>query len=175
MPATLYYITGGERSGKSAFAQKLALSLCNNPVYLATSRVWDDEFRQRIERHKADRDYRWTTVEEETALASHNFSGKIVVLDCITLWLTNLYSDHNFIADKAFEIAKDEWNKLLEQNFTLIVISNEIGMGGHGTNEAQRAFTSLQGWMNQHIASMAHKAWFMVSGIPMVLKDTTSI
>lgn len=170
MPATIYYITGGERSGKSAYAQQLALSLSDNPVYLATSRVWDDDFQQRIERHKSDRDSRWQTIEEETRLSAHDFTGKTVVLDCITLWLTNWYSDSQYDTDKSLELAKTEWEKLIKQDFTLIVISNEIGMGGHGATASQRAFTALQGWMNQHIAKTADKAWFMVSGLAMQIK-----
>jgi adenosylcobinamide kinase/adenosylcobinamide-phosphate guanylyltransferase len=170
MPATIYYVTGGERSGKSAYAQQLALSLSVNPVYLATARIWDEEFHQRIERHKTDRDERWHTIEEDTYLAAHDFSGKTVVLDCITLWLTNLYSDNQYDMNQSLEQAKSEWGKLIHQNFNLIVISNEIGMGGHGATESQRAFTSLQGWMNQHIAKTADKAWLMVSGLPWQIK-----
>ncbi len=170
MSASIYYITGGERSGKSGYAQQMALSLSENPIYLATSRIWDDEFLQRIERHRADRDERWQTIEEETRLAAHDFTGRTVVLDCVTLWLTNLYADNQYDTDKALEAAKIEWDKLIKQDFNLIVISNEIGMGGHGASEAQRAFTSLQGWMNQYIAKSANKAWLMVSGLALPLK-----
>jgi adenosylcobinamide kinase/adenosylcobinamide-phosphate guanylyltransferase len=169
MSATIYYITGGERSGKSAYAQQLALSLCNDPIYLATSRIWDDEFKQRVERHKNDRDERWQTIEEEIQISKHDYSGKTVVLDCVTLWLTNLYADNNYNIDKALEQAKTEWVELVKQDFNLIVISNEIGMGGHGATESQRAFTSLQGWMNQYIAKSADKAWLMVSGLAIIL------
>jgi adenosylcobinamide kinase/adenosylcobinamide-phosphate guanylyltransferase len=171
MPATLYYITGGERSGKSSFAQQLALMLSPSPIYLATARVWDDNFRQRIERHKADRDDRWHTIEEEINLSQHDFTGKTVVLDCITLWLTNIYSNNRYDVDISLKQAKEEWEKLMQQDCKLVVISNEIGMGGHGTTESQRAFTSLQGWMNQYIAKQADKAWLMVSGLPLILKD----
>jgi adenosylcobinamide kinase / adenosylcobinamide-phosphate guanylyltransferase len=170
MPATIYYITGGERSGKSGYAQKMALSLSESPIYLATSRIWDDEFRQRVERHKADRDQRWKTIEEEVFISGHNYAGQTVVLDCITLWLTNLYSDNHYDTEKSLQQAKEEWDKLTQQNFNLIVISNEIGMGGHGATESQRAFTSLQGWMNQYIAQKADKAWLMVSGLALQLK-----
>jgi adenosylcobinamide kinase / adenosylcobinamide-phosphate guanylyltransferase len=170
MPATIYYITGGERSGKSGYAQKMALSLSENPTYLATSRIWDDEFRQRVERHKADRDQRWNTIEKEVFISEPDFAGQTVVLDCITLWLTNLYSDNHYDTEKSLQQAKEEWDKLTQQNFNLIVISNEIGMGGHGATESQRAFTSLQGWMNQYIAQKADKAWLMVSGLALQLK-----
>lgn len=170
MPAKIYYITGGERSGKSSFGQDMALSLSENPIYLATSRIWDEDFRQRVERHKSDRDERWQTIEEEIFLSEHNFDGKTVLLDCITLWLTNLYTDNHFKIDKALEQAKIEWNKLILQEFNLIVISNEIGMGGHGATESQRDFTQLQGWMNQYIAQNSDNAWLMVSGIAVKIK-----
>lgn len=170
MGANIIYVTGGERSGKSSFAQQQALNLSRSPVYLATAHIWDDDFRARVERHKADRDNRWTTVEEEINLSQHDFTGKIVLLDCITLWLTNIYSKNDYDCHRSLMFAKEEWQRLIQQNFTLIVVSNEIGMGGHASGEAQRKFTSLQGWMNQHIAQQAHKAFLMVSGLPLTLK-----
>jgi adenosylcobinamide kinase/adenosylcobinamide-phosphate guanylyltransferase len=170
MGANIIYVTGGERSGKSSFAQQQALNFSGSPVYLATAHIWDDDFRARIERHKADRDNRWTTVEEEINLSQHDFTGKVVLLDCITLWLTNIYSKNDYDCNRSLMFAKEEWQRLIQQNFTLIVVSNEIGMGGHASGEAQRKFTSLQGWMNQHIAQQAHKAFLMVSGLPLTLK-----
>ena len=170
MPATIYYITGGERSGKSGYAQQLAITLSNNPIYLATAHIWDEEFRKRVERHKTDRNDCWQTIEEETHISGYNYKGKTVVLDCITLWLTNLYSNNQYDMEKSLIEAKEEWRELIQQDFNLIVISNEIGMGGHGATESQRAFTSLQGWMNQHIAKASNKAWLLVSGIAVVLK-----
>lgn len=85
----IYYITGGQRSGKSSFGQKLALSLSDNPVYLATSRHWDGEYEKRIDRHKADRDERWTNIEEEKHIGKLVFNQRVVLVDCVTLWLTN--------------------------------------------------------------------------------------
>ena len=79
-------VTGGQRSGKSGYAQKLALSLTANPVYLATSRVWDEEFRERVLRHQADRGPEWTNIEEEKYLSRHDLNGRVVVIDCVTLW-----------------------------------------------------------------------------------------
>lgn len=166
----LYYISGGQRSGKSRYAQNLARSLSPNPVYLATSRVWDEEHRKRIQRHQSDRGPEWKTIEEETHLSRLHFNGEVVVLDCITLWLTNLYTDLNFDVSKTLEQAKSEFDALLEQDFTLIAISNEIGMGVIPESASVRRFVDLQGWMNQHIAAKAKKAIFMVSGLPMEVK-----
>ena len=89
----IYYITGGTRSGKSSYAQKLALSLSDNPVYLATARKWDADFEQRIKRHQEDRDERWENIEEERHPSNLSLQGRVVVLDCVTLWLTNFFSD----------------------------------------------------------------------------------
>src|SRR5258707_13485636 len=92
--ADLTFITGGARSGKSRYAQELALQLSDEPVYVATSRKWDDEeFRQRVLRHQQERTLCWTTLEEEKYLSRLELGGKVVVIDCITLWLTNFFID----------------------------------------------------------------------------------
>jgi adenosylcobinamide kinase/adenosylcobinamide-phosphate guanylyltransferase len=166
----LYYISGGQRSGKSRYAQDLALQLTPTPVYLATSRAWDDDHRQRIARHVADRDARWTTLEEEKYLSRLDLGGRVVVLDCVTLWLTNFFTDANYEVETALGQAQAEFDKLLTQDCTLLVISNEIGMGLHATSDAGRKFTDLQGWLNQYIAQRADHAIFMVSGLPLTVK-----
>jgi len=166
----LYYISGGQRSGKSRYAQDLALQLSASPVYLATSRAWDDDHRQRIARHVADRDARWTTLEEEKYLSRLDLGGRVVVLDCVTLWLTNFFTDAAYDVATALDQAQAEFDKLLTQDCTLLVISNEIGMGLHATTEAGRKFTDLQGWLNQYIAQRADHAIFMVSGLPLTVK-----
>ena len=166
----LYYISGGQRSGKSRYAQDLALQLSPNPVYLATSRPWDDDHRQRIARHVADRDARWTTLEEEKYPSRLALSGRVVVLDCVTLWLTNFFADTNYDVEETLRQAQAEVDQLLTLDCTLLVISNEIGMGLHAPTEAGRKFTDLQGWLNQYIAQRADRAIFMVSGLPLTVK-----
>ena len=166
-----YYITGGERSGKSSYAQLLALQLSDTPVYLATSRIWDDDHRKRIDRHIADRDERWASVEEEKALADVVATKSVTVIDCATLWLTNFFVDLDNDVALALEEAKKEFDRLCAIDATIIFISNEIGMGVHATTEIGRKFTELQGWMNQYIAKHADKAILMVSGIPVIIKD----
>jgi len=166
----IYYISGGERSGKSSYAQKLAESLSETPIYLATSRIWDEDFKQRVDRHISDRDERWTTVEEEKWLSKVISEKQTVVIDCVTLWLTNFFVDTKYDIEKTLEIAKEEINKLVEIDANIIIISNEIGMGLHANSESGRKFTQLQGWTNQHIAKLADKATFMVSGLPLTLK-----
>lgn len=168
--ATVTFITGGARSGKSRFAQQLAEQRSINPVYMATARVWDHDFANRIKRHQADRDQRWETLEEEKWLSKHDLRGRTVLLDCVTLWLTNFFYDNNNDLEKTVEQAKHEWSKFIEKNLDLIVVSNELGMGVHPENEIARKFTDLQGWMNQFIASTANEVILMVSGIPVKIK-----
>jgi adenosylcobinamide kinase/adenosylcobinamide-phosphate guanylyltransferase len=163
-------ITGGQRSGKSSYAQKLALSLSDNPIYLATSRIWDEEHRKRIERHQADRGKEWTNIEEEKFLSKHSFENRVVLIDCVTLWATNFFFDNDSDVEKSLSMMKEEFNKLIAQNAQFIFVTNEIGLGGTSENKVQRLFTDLQGWMNQYIASKANQVFLMVSGIPLKAK-----
>lgn len=163
-------VTGGQRSGKSRYAERLALSLAANPVYLATARVWDDEFRQRVLRHQAGRGPEWTNIEEEKFLSRHDLTGRVVVIDCITLWGTNFFFDNEGDINRSLAELKEEFNKLAEQEAYLIFVTNEIGLGGVSPDAVQRKFTDLQGWLNQHIASRADEVVLMVSGIPMKVK-----
>jgi adenosylcobinamide kinase / adenosylcobinamide-phosphate guanylyltransferase len=167
----LHLITGGQRSGKSSFAQETALDLSPNPIYLATAKVWDNDFKERIDRHKADRGKNWENIEIPVHISQANVSGKVVLLDCITLWLTNIFFEHkNLTIDEVLKLAKEEFNSLVQQDAQFIVVTNEIGMGGHGENEVARKFTDIQGWMNQYIASLANNITLMVSGIPVKIK-----
>lgn len=168
--AKVTLITGGARSGKSSFAQRIALEHSSNPVYLATSRVWDEEHRQRIERHKADRGLQWTTVEEELALSQHDFTGRTVVVDCVTLWCTNFFYDFDSDVNRTLEAVCSEFDRLVEQAADLIFVTNEIGSGGVSVDICQRRFCDLQGWVNQYIARKADEVWLMVSGIPVKIK-----
>ena len=170
--AKVIFITGGQRSGKSSFAQQKALELSSNPVYLATSRIWDDDFKNRVDRHKKDRSESWINIEEEKEISKLDLDDKIVVLDCITLWLTNFFSDNNYDIDKSLEEVKKEWKKFIKKDITIFVISNEIGMGVHAETEGARKFTDLQGWMNQYIAKQADEVYLMISGIPLKIASS---
>ena len=168
--ATITFITGGQRSGKSRYAQQLAEKKSLNPIYLATARVWDEDFKQRIERHQADRNKIWQTIEEEKSISKLKLEGKIVLLDCITLWLTNIFHDNCYEVEKSLQEAKQEWDTFIAQNMELIVVSNELGMSIHAENEISRKFTDLQGWMNQYIAAKANNVFIMISGIQLQIK-----
>lgn len=166
----IIFITGGQRSGKTSYAEQLALSLAEHPVYLATAHVWDEEFRQRIVRHQQNRGPRWVNVEEERVLSQHDFNGRVVVVDCLTLWCTNFFFDSNSEVEPALQALKTEFDRLIAQDATFLFVSNEIGLGGVSENQLQRRFTDLLGWMNQYVARSADEVYLMVSGIPVRIK-----
>lgn len=166
----IHYISGGQRSGKTKFAMQTASQLSSNPVYLATSRIWDAEHQARIELHKQERDHQWENIEEEKEVSKLSLPNRTVVFDCVTLWLTNFFTDAHYNIDAALRTAKAEFDLFAAQEFNLIVISNEIGMGVHADTEIGRKFVDLQGWMNQYIAQKADKATLMVSGLPVTIK-----
>ncbi len=163
-------ITGGQRSGKSTQAETLALSLSKNPVYMATAHVWDDEFRERVRRHQERRGPEWTNIEEETLLSRHDMTGRVVVIDCVTLWLTNFFFANDSDTETSLRQAQREFDRFTQQDATYIFVTNEIGSGGVSDNAIQRKFTDLQGWMNQYIAQRADEVLLMVSGIAVKIK-----
>lgn len=166
----IHLITGGERSGKSTYAESEALRLSENPVYLATARIWDEEFRQRILRHQERRGPEWTNIEEDIRPSKHDFTGRVVLIDCITLWATNYFFDMQQDVDRALEALKKEFDTLIQQDATFIFVTNELGMGGMSESRTQRLFTQLQGWMNQYVAARADRVTLMVSGLPLTVK-----
>jgi adenosylcobinamide kinase/adenosylcobinamide-phosphate guanylyltransferase len=167
----IYLITGGERSGKSSYAENLAKELSENPMYVATARKWDDDFQKRIDRHQQGRDERWINIEKEKQLSEIDFSGNVAMVDCVTLWLTNFFVDTKNDVALSLEQAKAEFDKIAgQENAIIIIVTNEIGMGVHAETHIGRKFTELQGWMNQYIAKRAEKVVLMVSGIPVTIK-----
>ena len=162
-------ITGGARSGKSQYAEKMALAMSKNPVYVATAHIWDEEFRKRVERHRQRRGPEWTNIEEEKLLGRHNLTGRVAVIDCITLWCTNFFFEKQE-PDAALDALKTEFDRFTAYDATYIFVTNEIGMGGVSENAVQRKFTDLQGWMNQYVAEKADEVILMVSGIAVKIK-----
>ena len=169
-------ITGGQRSGKSGYAEKLALSLSPNPVYIATAHIWDEDFKHRVKLHQERRGPQWTNIEEENNLTACNIEGRVAVIDCVTLWLTNLIQPYLSNADgiknldQIRDMAKKQIDMLSSKDATLIFVTNEIGSGGTSTNPMQRRFTDLQGWVNQYLAQMADQVVLIVAGIPVKIK-----
>ena len=170
MDRKIILITGGQRSGKSKEAERLALSLTEHPVYVATAHIWDDEFRERVRKHQERRGPQWTNIEEEKYLGKHDLTGRVVVVDCVTLWLTNFFFETSDV-DQTLETAKQEFDRFTAHDATYIFVTNEIGFGGVSDNALQRRFTDLEGWMNQYIASKADEVILMVSGIAVRIKS----
>ncbi len=174
----IYLITGGERSGKSLYAEKLALSLSPHPIYMATAHIWDDEFRLRVLHHQERRGPEWTNIEEEQKLSQHDVAGRVVLIDCLTLWATNYFTAASVNAEdlpdvnSILEELRAEFLQFTKQDATFIFVTNEIGMGGVSPNAVQRKFTDLLGWLNQFVASQADEVILMVSGIPVKIKTS---
>lgn len=163
-------ILGGARSGKSSFAEKLAESLGNNVLYVATGQAFDDEMADRIARHQADRVGAWATLEEPLELAAAlqgaMVEDRIILLDCLTLWLSNL-----MLAERDIEQAVQALIEVLAApKGHIILVSNEVGQSIVPDNALARRFRDEAGWLNQEIAVNADKVAFITAGLPQWLK-----
>lgn len=170
MKKKIILVTGGQRSGKSEFSEKLALENSETPVYLATAHVIDDEFRERVRIHQQRRGSNWSTIEEEINLSSHDMTGKTVLIDCVTMWVTNVFFNNGEDVSVSLNILKDEFDRFTSHDAVYIFVSNEIGSGGVSPNAMTRKFTDIQGWFNQHIAAHADEVYLTVAGIPLKIK-----
>ncbi|MES2264142.1 MAG: bifunctional adenosylcobinamide kinase/adenosylcobinamide-phosphate guanylyltransferase [Pseudomonadota bacterium] len=181
MTRTLVF--GGARSGKSAYAEKLAIASGKEVVYIATARAGDGEMANRIAQHRRQRPAIWTTIEEPLALADAlikwSAPQRLVLVDCLTLWLSNLmfadgaeYPDVGDIALPAvFHAQRAALLAALEQaGGDIVLVSNEVGMGIVPYGAISRAFTDEAGRLNQAVASACDRAVFVAAGLPLVLK-----
>lgn len=165
-------ILGGIRSGKSRFAENLAARSGLPVTYIATATAGDEEMRDRIAAHRARRDAGWTVIEEPRDLTARlreqAAAGRCVIVDCLTLWLTNLL----LAADKARY--SDERDALLDTlprlTGEIILVSNETSMGIVPTGELTRRFGDEAGRLHQALAQCCERVAFMVAGLPMALK-----
>ena len=192
-------VTGGQRSGKSTYAEKIVLEMAagssvhgdGRAVYMATSRIWDEEFAHRVKLHQERRGPQWINIEEPKYLSRHDVAGRVVLIDCVTLWSTNFFFDLSTevqdesvkatmnageaqesanLVERTLQQIKDEFERFTSQDAIFVFVTNEIGLCGVPENKVQRQFTDLLGWLNQYIASRADEVVFMVSGIPMKIK-----
>lgn len=164
-------VTGGQRSGKSVFAENMALDKSSHPTYLATARVFDEEMRRRVKIHQDRRSTRWRNIEASLSIEGLKFSpNEIVLVDCLTLWATNWLFEKNENTDEAFSALKRQIDLLKESGVIFIIVTNEIGLGGVSPNALQRKFVDLQGMINQYVSSIADEVYMMVSGIPVKIK-----
>jgi adenosylcobinamide kinase/adenosylcobinamide-phosphate guanylyltransferase len=171
-PVGVVLVGGGARSGKSRFALEYAEKRSRRPAFVATGEARDDEMRERIERHQRERAAHWTTIEEPldlTAVVEREASRfDLLVVDCLTLWLSNvlLHPERD---------ARNELRGLAEclKNWrgpALVLITNEVGLGIVPESPLAREFRDLAGEMNQAAASAAEEVYWMVFGVPMMVK-----
>ncbi|MBU0567921.1 bifunctional adenosylcobinamide kinase/adenosylcobinamide-phosphate guanylyltransferase [bacterium] len=169
---SLILILGGARSGKSRFAVKLASTLKGEKTYLATASALDPEMEERIKEHKRERPKQYKTVEEPLEIErvfKDSKPSKIVLLDCLTLWISNCLLSH-----KSEEQILARLNSFLslakENNACLIIVSNEVGQGIVPRNKLARRFRDIAGLANQLAAKEANEVYWMVAGIPTKIK-----
>jgi adenosylcobinamide kinase / adenosylcobinamide-phosphate guanylyltransferase len=166
--APLSLILGGTRSGKSQHAERIITSLPPPWVYVATAQAFDDEMRERIAIHRGRRGAGWVVVEEplDLARALADAGEQPVLVDCLTVWLSNLMlADHDIaVATEALDAALDR------RGAPTVLVSNEVGLGIVPDNALARAFRDAAGRLNQHFAARADTVLFLVAGLPMRVK-----
>jgi adenosylcobinamide kinase/adenosylcobinamide-phosphate guanylyltransferase len=173
MDKRVYFITGGARSGKSAYAEQLARGLTGRRAYIATAQALDAEMAARIEKHRRDRGSVWDTYEEPLAVAEllRKLSARyeVALLDCLTLWLSNAMAHSS--SDNAVLSRSDELVKAIREfPGACIIVSNEVGLGIVPDNPLARKFRDLAGTLNQKVAQTADEVYFTAAGIPVKIK-----
>jgi adenosylcobinamide kinase/adenosylcobinamide-phosphate guanylyltransferase len=166
-------VLGGARSGKTSLAERIAIRAGERPAYLATAEALDDEMRERVRTHQIQRSKTFATIEEPLALsaaiARAAKSHDAILVDCLTLWITNM-----IVANRNVAKAVDGLVETLQATTTsrVILVSNEVGLGIVPDNAMARMFRDLAGSAHQRIAEICDDAYFVVAGFPMVLKGT---
>ena len=168
--ARIIMVTGGQRSGKSVFAEKLTPSLSDAPTYIATAQVRDEEFRRRVDVHKRRRGPQWSVVEDALHPSRSLEEGCVALLDCLTMLASNHFFACSENVEQAYGQTVAEVDSILKKTSRIVVVTNEIGLGGVSGNEMTRKYTDLLGLVNQHVAAQADEVFFVVSGIPMKIK-----
>jgi adenosylcobinamide kinase/adenosylcobinamide-phosphate guanylyltransferase len=164
-------VLGGARSGKTAFAEHLAIRSGSKPAYLATAEALDAEMRDRVASHKASRAGQFATIEEPLALADAllraSLDHDVILVDCLTLWITNLLMANEDVAKAVSELSA---TLVQLKTAKIILVSNEVGLGIVPDNAMARTFRDLAGSAHQRLAEICDDAYFVVAGLPMVLK-----
>ena len=173
-------ILGGARSGKSSYALKLAEESRKSVTFIATAQAFDEEMSARIQKHKAERPANWETLELPLNIASSisQIKSNLVILDCVTLWVTNLmmqFVKDDLVDENPFmQAIQTETETLLaaiqKADQEWLIVSNEVGLGLVPPYQMGRVYRDALGWANQRLAKEAEHVLFMVAGIPMTVK-----
>lgn len=175
----LIFILGGARSGKSSFALKLAESIKGKRLYIATAEALDMEMEERIKKHKKERANNWDAIEEPIKIADiikKNKKYGVILLDCLTLWVSNLMhiearsKGQGARGGRTLQKITDLISACKKAKASIIIVSNEVGLGIVPDNPLARQFRDIAGFANQKIADAAGEVYFMVSGIPLKIK-----
>jgi len=176
----LSLVIGGARSGKSRFALSLP-SPTDNVAYIATARPEDDEMAARIAHHRRERPAHWVTVEAPLAIAEAveqlAAGWRFILLDCLTLWLSNFSWEHRGLAEEDLHCAaSQEWERAIAAAMSahLVVVTNELGCGLVPDSAVARRFRDLHGWLNQDVARRADFVYHLVAGIAVPIKQPPS-
>lgn len=180
----LILITGGVRSGKSSFAESLAIKLGKNIGFIATAQPLDEEMATRIAQHRKRRPENWETWEEpyqvERIIEEIGNKTEVIIIDCLTLLVSNLMQDGNegkslsALAEKIKEKIRKIIDKSLSCQATVIMVSNEVGLGIVPANVSGRFFRDLLGEANQMVAASSNQVYLMVAGIPLLIKGNNN-
>jgi adenosylcobinamide kinase/adenosylcobinamide-phosphate guanylyltransferase len=164
-------VLGGARSGKTGFAERLAMANSTSPAYLATAEAHDEEMAERVATHRRTREGRFTTIEEpielSIAILKASKSHDVILVDCLTLWITNL-----LIAGRDVAALVDELGETLAlvNQAKVILVSNEVGLGIVPDNAMARNFRDLAGAAHQRLAEICAEVYFVAAGLPMQMK-----
>jgi len=164
------FVLGGARSGKSRYAQARAEAIAGRHILVATAEARDAEMRDRIARHRADRDQRWRTVEAPRDLAAAidaaNGADAVVLVDCLTIWISNL-----MLAEAVIDAATRDLCEAIQRfEGQLILVANEVGLGIVPDNALARRFRDEAGRTNQAVAAAAQEVQIIFAGLPQRLK-----
>jgi adenosylcobinamide kinase/adenosylcobinamide-phosphate guanylyltransferase len=194
--AKIIFIIGGARSGKSSFTLKEASIIKGKKAFIATAQAFDSEMKERIERHKKERWDDWDTFEEPVNITDVLLDIKnkysVIVLDCLTLWLSNILHRAPRKASQRGRQSTEHRTQMIENNIQefinelktlkdssrithyalrLFVVSNEVGMGIVPDNKMARSFRDLVGYLNQKVAEVADEVYLLTAGIPIKIKN----
>lgn len=168
------FVTGGARSGKSDFAQNLAEGLRGKRLFLATAEALDEEMMQRVQKHRKQRDNQWDTMENPVylgeALRSVSGSYETILVDCLTVWMSNLLCEYPDQNERISEMVDDFFLGIDGFNGTIIAVSNEVGAGIVPDNKLARVYRDRLGLLNQRMARRADEVYMLFSGIPLRIK-----